>query len=45
MYEYLKSLFEGGAITFDQFVAALESRKEVKLANLADGGYAGTKSH
>ena len=39
MYEYLKSLFEGGAITFDQFVAALESRKEVKLANLADGGY------
>lgn len=39
MYEYLKSLFEGGAITFDQFVAALESHKEVKLANLADGGY------
>lgn len=39
MYEYLKSLFEGGSITFDQFVAALESHKEVKLANLADGGY------
>lgn len=39
MYEYLKSLFESGAITFEQFVAGLESHKEIKLANLADGGY------
>ena len=39
MYEYLKPLFESGAITFEQFVAGMESHKEVKLVNLADGGY------
>lgn len=45
MYEYLRKLFatdENGnaeALTFDQFVEKLKSNKEIKLANLADGGY------
>lgn len=39
MYEYLKTLFGDGAITFDQFCAALDANKGIKLVNLADGGY------
>ena len=45
MYEYLKSLFgtaEDGtpsALTFEQFCKALSEHKDIKLVNLADGGY------
>ena len=45
MYDYLKVLFgtaEDGtpvALTFDQFVAKLGEAKDIKLANLSDGGY------
>lgn len=45
MYEYLKTLFgteEDGkpvALTFEQLVAAISADKELKIANLADGGY------
>lgn len=45
MYEFLKVLFgktEDGAdeaLTFDQLVAKLSANKDLKLANLADGGY------
>lgn len=44
MYEFLKPLFvaEGGAaapVSFEQFVANLEARSEIKLVNLSDGGY------
>ncbi len=45
-YEYLKHLFgtpkEGEqpkGLTFDEFVAALEGDKNLKIVNLADGGY------
>ena len=45
MYEYLKVLFgkaEDGSpvsLTFDQLVEKLGANKEIKLVNLADGGY------
>lgn len=44
-YEYLKSLFDGGALTFEQLVAALGTHKEIKLVNLADGGYVAKEKH
>lgn len=44
-YEYLKSLFDGGSLTFEQLVAALGSHKEIKLVNLADGGYVAKEKH
>ncbi len=45
MYEYLKPLFgtaEDGsplALTFEQLSTALSENKDIKLVNLADGGY------
>lgn len=36
--EFLKALFEAGALTFEQFVEAV-TKAGIKLANLADGGY------
>lgn len=45
MYEYLKALFGTGedgqpeALTFEQLVAKIEAADDLKLANLADGGY------
>ena len=45
MYEYLKSLFVGEkegetvSLTFEQLVEKLNGNKEIKLANLAEGGY------
>lgn len=45
MYEFLKALFgtnEDGtpkALTFDQLTAAIAANKDLKLVNLADGGY------
>lgn len=45
MYEYLKALFgtdENGnpaALTFEQLEQAIAANKELKLVNLADGGY------
>lgn len=45
MYEFLKALFgtnEDGtpkALTFEQLSAAIAANKELKLVNLADGGY------
>lgn len=45
MYDYLKVLFGTGedgqpaALTFEQFVQAIGAHKELKLVNLADGGY------
>lgn len=41
MTEYLKELFGGGAITYDQFVEKLGKAEDVKLANLKEGGYVG----
>lgn len=49
MYSYLKALFgtaEDGtavALTFDQLVEKLQASKDIKLANLADGGYVSTE--
>lgn len=37
--EFLKELFKDKALTFDEFKKAVESNKELKLVNLADGGY------
>jgi len=45
MYEFLKKLFEKGALTFDQFVEALNSDSSIKLVNLADGGYVPKADH
>lgn len=39
MYDFLKKLFAEGALTFDQFVEALNGDKTIKLVNLSDGGY------
>ena len=45
MYEFLKKLFgvtEDGqpvALTYEQLAEALTANKELKLVNLADGGY------
>ena len=41
MIEYLKDLFGGGALTFEEFSGKLEKAEGVKLANLKDGGYVG----
>lgn len=49
MYEFLKALFgttaEGQpeALTFEQLSAKLEAAKDLKLVNLADGGYVSTE--
>lgn len=37
--EFLKPIFEGNALTFEQLCEALKSSKDIKLANLADGEY------
>lgn len=45
MYEYLKTIFgtndkgEPVALTFDEFVSKISEAKDIKLVNLADGGY------
>lgn len=39
MYDYLKKLFEEGALTFDQFVEKLNATKDISIVNLKDGGY------
>lgn len=39
--EFLKQFFGDAAITYDQFVKALEASKDVKLGNLATGEYVG----
>lgn len=41
MIEYLKDLFGGGALTFEEFSGKLEKAEGVKLANLKEGGYVG----
>ena len=38
--EFLKELFGGEALTFDQFAAKVNERK-MKLANISDGAYVG----
>ena len=49
MYEFLKTLFGTGedgspaALTFEQLTAKLEASKDIKLVNLADGGYVSTE--
>ena len=40
-YEYLKPLFEGGPMTFEQLTEKLDTTDGVKLVNLKDGGYVG----
>ncbi len=50
MYEFLKALFndESGnpsALTFDQLTEKLSSAKDIKLANIADGGYVSKEKH
>lgn len=44
MIEYLKDLFGGGALTFEEFSGKLEKAEGVKLANLKEGGYVGGTS-
>lgn len=39
--EFLKQFFGDTALTYDQFVKALEASKDVKLGNLATGDYVG----
>ena len=38
-YEYLKPLFEGGPLSFEQLTEKLDAADGVKLVNLKDGGY------
>ena len=40
-YEYLKPLFEGGPLSFEQLTEKLDAADGVKLINLEDGGYVG----
>lgn len=40
-YEYLKPLFEGGSLSFEQLTEKLDAADGVKLVNLKDGGYVG----
>lgn len=37
--EFLKTLFNDKALTFDEFAKAVGESKDIKLANLADGKY------
>lgn len=37
--EFLRTLFADGALTFDDFANKVNENKNIKLANLADGGY------
>ncbi len=37
--DFLKKLFNGQALTFEQFTEALGAASDIKLVNLADGGY------
>lgn len=39
--DFLKKLFNGQALTFEQFTEALGAASDIKLVNLADGGYVG----
>ena len=39
MLDFLKSVFNGKALTFEEFEASVSQTNGVKLANLADGGY------
>ena len=39
--ELLKAIFGDKALTFSELEAALKDNKELKLANLAEGGYVG----
>lgn len=41
----LKALFGDGALTFEQLDEKLKDNKEVKLANLASGGFVDKKKH
>lgn len=43
--EYLKTLFGDGALTLADFESALKEHPEIKLANLADGGYVSKKKY
>ena len=43
--EKLKALFGTEALTFEQLEEKLKDNKEVKLANLASGGYVDTKKY
>ncbi|MCD7805437.1 MAG: phage scaffolding protein [Oscillospiraceae bacterium] len=38
-YEYLKSLFEKGPLSFEDFTAAVDAAENISLVNLKDGGY------
>lgn len=38
-YEYLKTIFGDKSLSFDDFSKALETSKDIKLANLTDGKY------
>lgn len=37
--EFLKSIFGDNLLSFNEFKAAIEADKTIKLANLADGKY------
>lgn len=43
--EKLKALFESGSLTWEQLEEKLKDNKEVKLANLAAGGYVDKKKY
>lgn len=37
--DFLKPIFDDKALTYDQFAEKLAAAKDIKLANLAGGGY------
>ena len=39
--DFLKGIFNGQALTFEQFAEKVAAAQNIKLANLADGGYVG----
>lgn len=43
--EFLKALFGNDALTFEQLEEKLKDNKDIKLANLAGGGYVDKKKH
>lgn len=43
--EFLKALFGSDALTFEQLEEKLKDNKDIKLANLAGGGYVDSKKH
>ena len=43
--DFLKNVFGGGALTYEQFVEKVNAAENIQLINLADGGYVGKGEH